>query len=1085
MSSVVKTPTFVFRHALVVALAGALLGLFLARFWYELDPVRFAPFGDWPATIVLAAAGSIFLAAQWWLALRLLLAPDAVLPVHAPFALLLAYILWPEVDLRLAAIVVLASMGLAVAIGLRAMAIHPRRPPSEASGGTRPMPSWLNPRTLHRLAPIALALIVFGLYARTLGMHVGRADTFEFQVVAPTLGIAHPTGYPLVVIIGKLFSLLPIGSTAFRVNLTSAVFATAAAVVVYALIARLSGRRLIAFIAALLFAVSGVVWSQAVVAEVYALNALMAGVVLKLLIGLVERRPHPLASSPDDETDVVRRGGTTSPPSPETRSIVSGEGGRGGEVPALFLALGLGISHHLTTILVLPAFALAILIARPRLPLRTTLIALGLFLLGLAMWLYIPLRWPALHGGTRMALAEFVDWITGARFGGALVPGAWSDPARWAIVTRFLLEAFGPAGAALAAVGLIGLALRQWRAALITFVTFAAYVFYGLVYFVPDVSVFLIPAYLIMAIWIGMGVAFLVELLTTQVPIPGLKSGSLTAGRAPMPGAKHPAAWEPPLLNLSLIPFLLIPIFLLSHNFPLVDQRGEGEQAEAWGRYVLSLPIPDGAAILVDSEKIAPLYYLQVTENLRPDVDVLVLGTEDEYRQQLDMRLAQGQPVYLARFLPHIPYHLRSLGPLVEVSSEIETTLPESGQSIAARFGDVIELLSASIEAGDPARVTLHWRALSETRPEYHVRLRLVDANGHTWWEDSGMRPVHGYYPTRAWATGERVADYHEVKFDPAFPPGAYTLQVGLFPPFREEGLTTDDGDAWLGIGTLTAPQVAAPPLDRTLRHIYAGQVTVTGVESLGVTQPSNDSQVRLNWARLGEIGDREVQASLSLVDAAGQVVGSNVAEPYGGSLPIQGWPSGALQTLLEFHTPDRDGAYTLRLGFVDASGTPLSAKCGWLAPPSIDCPLATLQVAGEAIGDAINFDNQVLLTNWSIDRTEMRPGETINVQLNWRGLKTWDADYTAFVHLVGPDGALHGQVDAWPAQGTLPTSTWTAGQTVSDPYAVTLQPDAPSGRYQIEVGWYLLATLRRLPVLDAAGQPIDDRVIIGEFFVP
>ncbi|MGH2592931.1 MAG: hypothetical protein ACRDGG_05400, partial [Anaerolineae bacterium] len=716
----------------------------------------------------------------------------------------------------------------------------------------------------------------------------------------------------------------------------------------------------------------------------------------------------------------------------------------------MFLVLGLGISHHLTTILLLPAFALAILIARPRLPLRATLIALGLFLLGLAMWLYIPLRWPALHGGTPMALAEFVDWITGARFGGALAPGAWSDPARWAIVTRFLLEAFGPAGAALAAVGLIGLALRQWRAALITWVIFAAYVFYGLVYVVPDVSVFLIPAYLIMAIWIGMGVAFLVDVFTVRTSIPSLR---MLQVRVPVEDARS----QPSLYAVLLTAFLLIPISLLWQNFPLVDQRGEGEQAEAWGRYVLSLPIPDGAAIPVDSEKIAPLYYLQVTENLRPDLDVLVLGTEDEYRQQLDMRLAQGQPVYLARFLPHIPYHLRSLGPLVEVSSEIETTLPENGQSIAARFGGVIELLSASIEAGDPARVTLHWRALSETRPEYHVRLRIIDAKDHVWWEDIGAHPVSGYYPTSAWEKGEAVGDYHEIDFDPALPPGAYTLQVGLFPPFREEGLTTDDGDAWLGIGTLTAPQVAAPPLARTLRHIYAGQVAVTGVESLGVTPPSNDSQVRLNWARLGEIGDREIQASLSLVDAVGQVVGSNVAEPYGGSLPIQGWPSGALQTVLEFHTPDRDGAYTLRLGFVDESGTRLPAKCGWLAPPSIDCPLATLQVAGAAFGDAINFDNQVLLADWRIDRTEMRPGETINVQLNWRGLKTWDADYTTFVHLVGPDGALHGQVDAWPVQGTLPTSTWTAGQTVSDPYAVTLQPGAPSGRYQIEVGWYLL----------------------------
>jgi len=107
----------------------------------------------------------------------------------------------------------------------------------------------------------------------------------------------------------------------------------------------------------------------------------------------------------------------------------------------------------------LPAFALAILIARPRLRLRTILISLGLFVLGLSVWLYIPLRWPALHGGVPMTFDEFIGWITGSRFGGALVLSAWSDPTRWSIVTRFLLDAFSPVGAALAAIGLIGLAV--------------------------------------------------------------------------------------------------------------------------------------------------------------------------------------------------------------------------------------------------------------------------------------------------------------------------------------------------------------------------------------------------------------------------------------------------------------------------------------------------------------------------------------------------------------------------------------------------------------------------------------------------
>jgi len=258
----------------------------------------------------------------------------------------------------------------------------------------------------------------------------------------------------------------------------------------------------------------------------------------------------------------------------------------------------------------------------------------------------------------------------------------------------------------------------------------------------------------------------------------------------------------------------------------------------------------------------------------------------------------------------------------------------------------------------------------------------------------------------------------------------------------------------------------------------------VTGASPIGVAPQASDGEVRLNWARI-DPPSSQPRVALSLVDAAGQAAWSERVEPYRGALPVQDWPPGPLQTTLGFHTPDRDGTYTLRLGFVDGEGRPLSAKCSWLAPPSTDCPIGAVQVAGEAIGNAIDFDNQVLLRQWTIDRTELRPGETIHVKLEWHGLKQWDADYTVFVHLVGPDGTLHGQVDAWPAEGTLPTSAWPAGQTLSDPYGVTLQPGAPSGRYQIEVGWYLLATLRRLPVLDAAGRPSDDHFIVGEFSVP
>ncbi|MCA9916413.1 MAG: hypothetical protein KC445_00605, partial [Anaerolineales bacterium] len=47
------------------------------------------------------------------------------------------------------------------------------------------------------LGPLLVALALLPVYLSTMSRTVGQADTFEFQVVAPQLGIAHPTGYPL------------------------------------------------------------------------------------------------------------------------------------------------------------------------------------------------------------------------------------------------------------------------------------------------------------------------------------------------------------------------------------------------------------------------------------------------------------------------------------------------------------------------------------------------------------------------------------------------------------------------------------------------------------------------------------------------------------------------------------------------------------------------------------------------------------------------------------------------------------------------------------------------------------------------
>ena len=145
----------------------------------------------------------------------------------------------------------------------------------------------------HRAGLVIVVVLPLLVYLLDLSPYVGRADTFEFQVTALRLGIAHPTGYPLYVLLGKLFTLLPFGTLAWKVNLTSAICAAAAVGVVYLLIYRLARHTIIAVLAALALAWSSTLWSQAIVAEVYALNLLFVAGALWLALDILESHAMP------------------------------------------------------------------------------------------------------------------------------------------------------------------------------------------------------------------------------------------------------------------------------------------------------------------------------------------------------------------------------------------------------------------------------------------------------------------------------------------------------------------------------------------------------------------------------------------------------------------------------------------------------------------------------------------------------------------------------------------------------------------------------------------------------------------------
>jgi hypothetical protein len=79
--------------------------------------------------------------------------------------------------------------------------------------------------------------------------------------------------------------------------------------------------------------------------------------------------------------------------------------------------------------------------------------------------------------------------------------------------------------------------------------------------------------------------------------------------------------------------------------------------------------------------------------------------------------------------------------------------------------------------------------------------------------------------------------------------------------------------------------------------------------------------------------------------------------------------------------------------------------------------------------------------------------------------------DYTTFVHIVDGGGNLVAQSDSQPTNGIYPTSIWDEGEIVADRKELTLPADAPLEQLNMVTGVYLLETLQRLPVTDAAGQ--------------
>lgn len=131
---------------------------------------------------------------------------------------------------------------------------------------------------------IGVFLIPFLLYLATLAPTYIPIDAAEFTLCVHFWGVCHPPGFPLYILVGKIFtSIFPVGSLIWRVNLMSAIFGAATILLVYLSMIVLRVRRETAFLLSLFLAVTSIFWEFSLSADVFSFSAFLIALSLFLV----------------------------------------------------------------------------------------------------------------------------------------------------------------------------------------------------------------------------------------------------------------------------------------------------------------------------------------------------------------------------------------------------------------------------------------------------------------------------------------------------------------------------------------------------------------------------------------------------------------------------------------------------------------------------------------------------------------------------------------------------------------------------------------------------------------------------------
>jgi hypothetical protein len=889
------------------------------------------------------------------------------------------------------------------------------------------------------LAALALFFASFALYARTAVPGVMDGDGGEFQTNIYNLGVSH-TGYPLYFLLAKVWTLLmPAGTIAYRANVFSSLFGALTLVLIYALMRALTERRAVALLTAVLFGLSRVQWSQALIPDVYTLNSFF--IVLVLWLAVLWRR---------------------------------------GRVPLGWVALayGLSLTHHRTMIWFAPALAVFVLWGGGRAVFqpRALLVNSAALLLPLLLYLYIPLRGDSDVGveyHARNTINLFaLNVVYDLRFG---PPGfIWDRITQ--VYLPLLIEQFTIVGFALGLGGIFALAsrrvprgfpqelpARQWL--LLLGLAHLAETAFAIVFWVVDSEIFFIPSYLTFLFFVGVGFAVLCDEIQARVTTRARRC-ALTWGA------------------IGIV--VAVAAFLLWTNFARNDQSGS-DQADTRWQAILAQPLEANATIMGPWEDLTPLEYYQYVEGARRDLkrdkiivyrDQLKLAPQGDVAQQVRAALQNGAHVYLTRH-PDDTETLDDFSKfdLEPIASLWRVSLRQAARDLTTvRFdaGDELQALSWNEKprAGDFVHVVLDWAPdtpLERTRLVWQLR----DAHNAVWAEQETL-PFGGREFSRG---GKTLRDTQGIFVPPDAPPGRYTLALTAFERDSQNPQTLV-GESNVVTETLAVSASENAAAADVLRIPRPLQAPLNDVKFLGYgvdnPEPRGGDVIEFSswWQGLTR-ADGNLEIKFRDANGAEAILYQGALLPSSSGALNPNQIVRARQTLIV--PPTAAAGFARILLTYNGLSLPdlrlsLDESRRTFREPIIPHPQLAL------VGGAMQ------LLGYKLERTTFRPGETLALTLIWNANKTPDKSYKVFTHLLDANGVLRAQQDSIPQRGVLPTNRWFPGEYVTDEYAIALPPNLAPGDYRLAVGMYDQATDARVPLRDANGTPLqDNRVLLDD----